>query len=61
MFSEQLFNLILNLGDDWKVARVNANIKIEEVDVFIEYIGQEGEDPDTCELCPIYDHAPSRR
>jgi len=61
MFSEQLFNLILNLGDDWKVARVNANIKIEEVDVFIEYIGKEGEDPDTCELCPIYDHAPSRR
>ncbi len=61
MFSEQLFNLILNLGDDWKVAQVNANIKIEEVDVFIEYIGKEGEDPDTCELCPIYDHAPSRR
>lgn len=61
MFSEQLFDLILNLSDEWKVNRVNANFKTEEVDVFIEYIGKEAEDPNTFELCPIYDHAPSRR
>jgi len=61
MFSEQLFDLILNLGDEWKVGRVYANFKTEEVDVFIEYIGKEAEDPDTYELCSIYDHAPSRR
>ncbi|MDY6800744.1 MAG: hypothetical protein SVU94_05920 [Bacteroidota bacterium] len=61
MFSEQLFDRILNFGDEWKVERVNANYKTEEVDVFLEYIGKEAEDPDTLELCPIYDHAPSRR
>jgi len=51
----------LNIGDEWKVERVYANFKTEEVDVFLEFIGKEAEDPDTFELCPIYDHAPSRR
>ncbi|MFW6099777.1 MAG: helix-turn-helix domain-containing protein [Bacteroidota bacterium] len=61
MFSEQFFDLLLDFDDNWKVERVYANIKTEEVDVFVEYIGKEAEDPDTYELCPIYDHAPSRR
>ncbi|HDP55582.1 MAG TPA: transposase [Bacteroidetes bacterium] len=51
----------MNIGDEWKVERVYANFKTEEVDVFLEFIGKEAEDPDTFELCPIYDHAPSRR
>jgi len=61
MFSEQLFDLILNLGDEWKVERVYANFKTEEIDVIIGYIGKEAEDPDTLEMCPIYDHTPNRR
>ena len=61
MFSEQFFDLLLDFGDNWKVERVYANIKTEEVDVFVEYIGKEAEDPDTLGLCPIYDHAPLRR
>lgn len=61
MFSEQFFDLLLDFGDNWKVERVYANIKTEEVDVFVEYIGKAAEDPDTLELCPIYDHAPLRR
>ena len=61
MFSEQLFDLILNLGDEWKVERVYANFKTEEIDVIIGYIGKEAEDPDTLEMCPIYNHAPNRR
>ncbi|HOF16292.1 MAG TPA: ISL3 family transposase [Bacteroidales bacterium] len=61
MFSEQLFDLILNLDDEWKVELVKANFKTEEVDVYVEYIGKEAQDPDTFEMYPIYDHAPSRR
>ena len=61
MFSEQFFDLLLDFGDNWKVERVYANIRTEEVDVFVEYIGKEAEDPDALELCPIYDHAPLRR
>lgn len=61
MFSEQLFDLILNLGEDWKVSKVNANFKIEEVDVFVEYVGKKADNPSTFETCAIYDHAPIRR
>jgi len=61
MFSEQLFDLILNFGDEWKVERVYANFKTEEINVFIEYIGKKAEAPDTLELCPIHDYASNRR
>jgi hypothetical protein len=60
MFSEQLFDLILNLGDEWKVERVYANFKTEEIDVIIGYIVRSRR-PDTLEMCPIYNHAPNRR
>ena len=36
MFSEQFFDLLLAFGDNWKVERVYANIRTEEVDVFVE-------------------------
>jgi transposase len=61
MFSEQFFDIILDFGESWKVDKVSANIKTEEVDVFITYTEKQAEDPDTLELCPIYDHAPIRR
>jgi transposase len=61
MFSEQLFDLILDFGEEWKVERVYLNTKTEEVDVFIEFIGQTAEHPVTLEPCPIYDRAPLRR
>ena len=61
MFSEQFFDLVLNFGDEWKVTKVGLNIKTEEVDVFIEYIEDKAEDPETFELCRLYDHAPTRR
>lgn len=61
MFSEQFFDLLLDFGDEWKVERVNANLKTEEVDVFVIYLEKQAEDPDTLDLFSIYDHAPSRR
>lgn len=61
MFSEQLFDMILNFGDDWKVERVYLNIKTEEVDVYVKFISQTYEHPETFEPCSIYDHAPIRR
>ncbi|MFP4622370.1 MAG: hypothetical protein ACLFM7_13745 [Bacteroidales bacterium] len=35
MFSEQFFDLLLNLGDNWKVEKVYANIRTEEIDVLL--------------------------
>jgi len=61
MFSEELFDIILNLGKSWKVSKVVANLKIQEVDVFVEYIGDKADNPSTNAVCPIYDHAPIRR
>ena len=61
MFSEQLFDLMLDFGDEWKVEDVQLNTKTEEVDVQIKYIGQRADHPLTFEPCPIYDHAPLRR
>ena len=61
MFSEQLFDLILDFGEEWKVERVYLNTKTEEVDVFIEFIGKTAEHPVTLDPCPIYDRAPLRR
>jgi hypothetical protein len=29
------FDLLLKFGDEWKVERVSANLKTEEVDVFL--------------------------
>ncbi len=61
MFSEQFFDLVLNFGDQWEVTKVELNIKTEEVDVFVDFIGKKAEDPDTQLMCPIYDHAEPRR
>ena len=61
MFSEQFFDLLLNFGDDWKVDDVKVNFNLEEVDIFVIYIGKKAECPDTMEMCGIYDHRTSRR
>jgi len=61
MFSEELFEIILNLGKSWKVSKVVADLKIEEVDVFVEYIDDKADNLSTNAVCAIYDHAPIRR
>ncbi len=61
MFSEQFFDLLLNLDENWKVDRVYVNSKIEEVDIFVSYCGSYADDPDSQYSYKLYDHAPSRR
>jgi transposase len=61
MFSENFFDLLLTFGDAWKVERVTVNHQLEEVDVYIRYVGLTAEAPDTLEQCSIYDHRPTRR
>mgnify|MGYP003624236973 CR=1 FL=1 len=61
MFSEQFFDLLSNFGDDWKAEDVKANFNLEEVDIFVSYIGKQAECPETMELCSIYGHRASRR
>lgn len=51
MFTEQFFDLLLEIGDGWKVKAVETNIERNEIDICVEYEG-EGD---------IYDYAPVRR
>lgn len=60
MFTEQFFDLLLNLNEDWKVSNVKANYNSEELTIQIDYIAKEAICPQTNELCSIYDHAPER-
>ena len=61
MFSEQFLDLLLNFGEDWKVEDVKVDFKMDEVDIFVRYIGSKAECPESMELCSIYDHRESRR
>jgi len=61
MFSEQFFDLVLNFGDSWKVEDVKVNFTSEEVDVYIKYLGFQGESPDTHSMCKIHDRLSNRR
>ena len=60
MFTHQFFDLLLNLGDNWQVKKVEADYKLSEIYVFIEFIGNQAEDSETMEMCKLYDHAPER-
>ncbi len=61
MFSEQFFDLLLDLGDSWLVDDVKVNFKLEEVDVYIKYVGSKAECPETKSMCSIHDRRKSRR
>ncbi len=61
MFTKQFFDLLLNLDDNWQVSEVEADYLKEEVHIHIKHTGKLGEDPESKELRPIYDHAPKRQ
>lgn len=60
-FTEQFFDLVLDLDENWQVVSVKADYKKKEVEIDIDYIGKKAECPRTFELCGIYDHTPTRR
>lgn len=61
MFSEQFFDIVLNFGDEWRVDDVKVNFKLEEVDIYVSYILDHADCPESFETCSIYDHRNSRR
>jgi transposase len=60
MFTNQFFEILLNLDDNWQVSDVSANHKKEDVIIKIKYIGKQAECPKTMEQLSIYDHSPER-
>lgn len=60
MFTHHFFDLLLNLDENWQVKKVEADYKLSDVKLIIEYIGKQAQCPNSLETCSIYDHAPSR-
>ena len=60
MFIHQFFDLLLNLDENWQVKQVEADYKLSEIKIIIEFTGKQAECPNTLEMCKIYDHAPDR-
>ena len=60
-FTEQFFDLLLDLDDNWRVSGVRSDYKNREVFIDIEHTGKQAECPKTLDLCGVYDHAPERK
>lgn len=59
-FTEDFFNLVLDFGDEWVVRSVDANHQKQHVYLYLEYISDRYEDPDTNEAAVLYDHCELR-
>ena len=60
-FTKDFFNLILDFGDEWVITKVEADHKKHEVYLYLEYITNSYEDPDTLEKAVLYDHTELRQ
>jgi len=60
MFTENFFNVLLNLEDNWVVSNVETDLNKGEVYINIECKLHRVEDEETGDLCQIYDHTPMR-
>lgn len=59
-FTEDFFNLVLDFGDEWVVTSVTADHKKLHVYLYLEYVSDSYEDPDTLEPAILYDHCELR-
>lgn len=57
----ELFEHILNFGEDWRVREIQVDDESSKIDVHVEFIGSKALCPDSGELLPIYDHREPRR
>lgn len=61
MYTNQIFEIILNLGNSWRVTSTKVNVNTFEVDIYIDIIGNQALSPDLADLYPIYDRRKTRR
>jgi transposase len=58
--SIDFFNLVLDFGDEWVVKNVETDHKKHHIYLYLEYISDQYEDPDTAEPALLYDHCEMR-
>lgn len=60
LFAKDLFNLLLDFGEDWVIEEIEVDDLKKEVILQMRYKSDKYYDPDTEEECKLYDHAPER-
>ncbi|OFY84605.1 MAG: hypothetical protein A3F72_19375 [Bacteroidetes bacterium RIFCSPLOWO2_12_FULL_35_15] len=60
MKTEDLYQIILEIDENWSVTSIKLDTLQEEVNVFIRYNKAKATDPVTQEQCSIYDHREER-
>jgi hypothetical protein len=61
MTEKDLFNKVLDLGDDWDTKDVVVDSIKNEVDIYIKYSKSTGLFPGTQSECKVYDFKNNRR
>lgn len=57
----EFYERILDLGEGWKITEITINKAVHEVEIYAEYVLEEGLFPGTNERSKIYDLRPMRR
>jgi transposase len=60
-YTNELLSILLNLGEDWTISDFRIDMRVKEVDLFIEYNKSEGKFPNSEEICKVYDFSKYRR
>ena len=60
MTPEELYKIILDIDENWRVTSIALDETSEEVNVIISYNKEKARDPVTDEECSIYDHREER-
>jgi len=56
-----LFEHLLNFGEQWEVTKIDVDDVHQQVEVYVEYTASKAKCPETGDLLPIYDHRKPRR
>jgi len=59
-FTKDFFNLLLDFGDEWVITKVETDHRKMHVYLYLEYISDYYEDPDTMKAARLYDHVEQR-
>jgi transposase len=61
MKTEDFYDLLLHLNDNWEVREIAPNMRAKEIDIYVDYVGKLAKDPDSQDMLPVYDHRENRR
>ena len=61
MFTNNFFNILLNLDKNWQVTNVESDLETNEITLVVDYINKLAKFPKTSDYFKIYDHTKIRK